>query len=411
MSISNETEKNSPQDTQLSVDKNTSGKSYIKLPSSIFLTKEGVNALQGAGLAIQTIKDKDRFTRNGLITEGFNAPVVQKMIMRSMINEIAVSLPDLLTHRFEIISVNSLILYAVLYKKLSPALAEKLFQSEFVKDYNRKNPKGSLVSLNNISRIRARSLKNSFRSEFERNEKSLRQAVVDLIFLNQKLDDTDVAERIRSLDKFIRWVDERIWYLFFILNRTKAGPRFMADFASLFAVYLENTSIAAHSGNLLMEFIQNAEKAHFTRLVTNFSIEPVLDIDFYLRKKENRQKVISLAERTGELLDVSWTVQHSGARGNNSIRLVTTITNFGLIDEVQKKNIQKKMNTSVEGMALADFYKEDPFKNPSALGAGLGLLYNSYLEDYCRSRGIYYKSSVSPEPSREKTTVRIEMIL
>jgi hypothetical protein len=88
-----------------------------------------------------------------------------------------------------------------------------------------------------------------------------------------------------------------------------------------------------------------------------------------------------------------------------------SITNYGLIDEVTRTQISKKLKTDVEGVSIADFYKKVDSNGGRELGAGLGLLYNSYLEDYCQQQGIVYRCNIVPETKYEKTTVIIDISL
>jgi hypothetical protein len=382
-------------------------KTYIALPTSILLSRDGVSAISKTNLAIKKIMNHDGFYNEGLSSEGFNAPVMQKMIMKSMINELHISMPEMLRKRQEILSTNSLILYAILYKKIGPALSEILLKSEALTDYNRKNPKNSIVSLRNISKERVIRFRQKYSQEFSVIQSALKIEILQKINDSPDLMEDDKQAIIRSLDKFIRWVDDRIWYLYFVFNRAGSKDHLRKKFAEVFRSYLNKTLIAVHSGNLLMEFIQNAEKAHFIRLIHNISAGRIIDPEFFLRSPENRRKITALAERTGELMNLSWVIQSSKTAMTSQFRLVIIVSNLGLIDEKQKKHIQKKMKAVTEGISLAGFYSND---GSDRLGAGLGLLYNSYIEDLCRKKGIYYKAAVYPEPSKEKTTVRLEFI-
>ncbi len=68
------------------------------------------------------------------------------------------------------------------------------------------------------------------------------------------------------------------------------------------------------------------------------------------------------------------------------------------------------MGTDTEGINIASFY-EDSDDEETKLGAGLGLLYNSYLEQICKKEGIHYKCVIYPEPKKQKTTVKIDIRL
>lgn len=124
----------------------------MELPANLIFTREGLALLSANPNAeIKRVSRKDGSPREGMQSKSYNAPTIQKMIMNSYLEEIYIKLPDLLRKRHEIISTNNLIVYAILYKKLSPSLARMLFESTVVKEFNRKNPKNSIVDLKHIA--------------------------------------------------------------------------------------------------------------------------------------------------------------------------------------------------------------------------------------------------------------------
>jgi hypothetical protein len=98
--------------------------SMISLPARIVLTREGLALFAKSPDSVKKIRTREGLMREGLESESFNAPTVQKLIMNSYLEEIYARLPDPLRRRSQIISTNNLVVYAVLYKKLSPSLAK-----------------------------------------------------------------------------------------------------------------------------------------------------------------------------------------------------------------------------------------------------------------------------------------------
>ena len=125
---------------------------YLKMPADIILSKEGMGIVSQSQLAISKMNDHKGAHKEGVAAGSINAQTLQKMVMNSYVEEIFVHQPQLLTFRNEIISTNNLVVYAMLYKKLTPTISEKLFQSPIVKDFNRKNPKNAIVNLQQINR-------------------------------------------------------------------------------------------------------------------------------------------------------------------------------------------------------------------------------------------------------------------
>ncbi|HMU85272.1 MAG TPA: hypothetical protein PKC35_18145, partial [Leptospiraceae bacterium] len=185
--------------------------STIALPARMVLTREGLSLFAKNPESIKKVKSRDGMQREGLEADAFNAPTVQKLIMNSYLEEIYVRLPDPLRRRAQIISTNNLVVYAVLYKKLSPSLARMLFESTVVREFNRKNPKNSIVDLKHIPSEKVDGLRQLKPGLFEQMEEEIHADVVDRISSNPALSEEDKSVRVRSLPKFIKWIDKRIW--------------------------------------------------------------------------------------------------------------------------------------------------------------------------------------------------------
>jgi len=213
--------------------------------------------------------------------------------------------------------------------------------------------------------------------------------------------------RMRSLEKFVRWVDKRIWYLYLIVYQTPLKAEIEKAYVDLIFQYLDNTQIATHTGNLVMEFIQNAEKAHLERIIVKNSLASRDKVDEYLRNKMQREQAVAMAQRTGQQLELTWHLHADRVNTGKVYNVKIILSNYGLISEGTRMNLAQKMKTDTSGIALADFY-EAPGE-AGKLGAGLGLLYNSYLEDVCREKGIRYFCTIFPEPKLEKTTVTLDL--
>jgi hypothetical protein len=380
---------------------------FIHLPASIILTASGLKFV-GANPAIQKVLNREGSPKEGLMSPSFNAQTIQKLIMKSMIEEIFVSQPELLSFRNALISTNNLVVYAILYRKLSPALAKALFESRVVKDFNRKNPKHSIVDLKHVSQQKVEMLQQKFGPQLAAIKREIRELVTERILSSLNLTDEDMQARVRSLPKFIEWVDPRIWFVFYIIYNTDFKLQITNVFVNMLTAYLDHTRIATHLSNLLMEFVQNAEKAHLERLAYRNNLAARDSVDHFIRSRENREKLKAIALRNNELLEISWNMNPDRISTHSLSRIQIQVSNYGLIDEQTAQRLSRKMKSDIDGISLASFYSES---DSDKLGAGLGLLYNSYLEEICRKENIPYRVSIYPEPKREKTTVKIDMTL
>ncbi len=383
---------------------------FIHLPVVMIFTREGLALLNKANNPnVKKVTGREGAPREGLDSASYNAPTVQKMIMNSYLEEIYVCLPDLLRKRHEIISTNNMVLYSILYKKLTPALAQMLFSSPVVADFNRKNPKHSMVDLKHINRQSADKLVTAKGDLFKQVRDEIYETVLSLNWNSESLTPEEKEVRIRSLPKFINWIDNRIWYLYYIIYQTPLRDEMQKSFAKMISRYLDHTRLATHLSNLLMEFVQNAEKASFERLIVRNNMAAREEVDTFIRNRQNREFVIKEAEKQGQMLQLSWNMNSERSSIGRQFRVLTTISNYGLIDEKIRRDLSTKMKTDVEGISLANFYQDSG--DTGKLGAGLGLLYNSYLEDLCKKEGLFYRCNIYPEARTEKTTVQIEIAL
>jgi hypothetical protein len=217
--------------------------------------------------------------------------------------------------------------------------------------------------------------------------------------------------RIRALPKFLEWIDKRVWFLFFIIyQKEDLREQMLYTFQNMIYSYLEHTVIATHLSNLIMEFVQNAEKAHFELLATKFLKVPKSETDKFIRNRENRLKLKQLAIDQKQNLQISWNLNPEKLTSGHLSRLQIQISNYGSINEDLAQKLRRKMKTDVDGISIASFYN-DSDQEEGKLGAGLGLLYNSYLEQACKKEGIQYRCVIYPEPKTQKTTVKIDMTL
>ncbi len=382
-------------------------KGFIDIPASIVLSAEGAQILSKSRTAIQRVPTRSGQPREGLLSQAFNAATVQKMIMNSYIDEIYYTSAEFLTKRHQIISTTNLVIYAMLYKMLSPTMAKRVIESPVLREYNRRNPKAAILDFKHVPQKVMDDFLTKNKAILARIEHEMIDAVLNRITSDTKLPEEDKIVRMRSLEKFVRWVDKRIWYLYLIIYQTPLKAEIEKAYVDLFFQYLDNTQIAVHTGNLVMEFIQNAEKAHLERVIVRNHLAAREQVDEYLRSKAHREQAIALAARNKQQLEVTWHFHTDRVSAGKAYNVKVILSNYGLINEATRANLAQKLKTDTAGIGLADFY-EQPSES-GKLGAGLGLLYNSYLEDVCREKGIRYFCTIFPEPRLEKTTVTLDL--
>lgn len=388
----------------------TPAKENILLPAKLFLTDEGVHAFASSSSSANI---SEMFLFNGSKGRGFESSsytktVLQKLLLNSYVQEFYVQQPQLLNLRQQIIALNHLIVYAALYQKLTPTLAQDIFASPALQQYNQKNPKRAIYNFQDIEKSKASAFCKQHQSFFQFVQKELYALIVKKLETDHFVSEDERELRKEAVRKFLQWIDPRISYLYLVLYRSDIKEELRSSFVNSLYRYLENMQLASHLSNLLMEFVQNAERAHFERLIKKHHLSSEKP-DVFLRSPQNRKKICEIAVKHQQYLDLVWNLYQTqekteGRQTSFSIH----ISNYGVIDEHTRSLISAKMKTEVKETSISSFFQE---RANDSLGAGLGLLYNSYLEDFCRERHIRYFCQVFPEPHKEKTTVKIDITL
>lgn len=389
-----------------------SKKGLISLPVRLILTAEGVRLFSKNRSLVKTVKNKDGHARDGIEFSSYNANSVQKLIMNAYLEEIFVAQPDLLSKRKYIIDTNSLVIYGNLYKKLSPSLAKMVIKSKVVQDYNRKNPKNMLIDLDSVEDKKLQILRKTKQLEFDAMEMEISSDVVQKIINNPTLEEEDRLTRIKSLPKFMKYIDPRIWYFYYIIYQTQLREEVRNSFSDMIIMYLDRTKLATHLSNLLMEFIQNAEKAHFYKILMDTPEKVAFrkDVTKFFKDPENRKWAIEEAKKRNQMLELSWNVNADHLGIGHSNKILISVTQHGAIKDIDAKVMHQKMKSDTGGIPMSSFFKDTSRKN-SMMDTELGLLYISYIEDICRKENIRFYCNLYSDQIKDKTTIRMEISL
>lgn len=381
--------------------------SVLSLPGKLLLNSGGMKAF-AESTALQKMQKLHGYHGNvqeGFYAQSFSNSVLRKLLMNSHVEEFFVQLPELLRFRKQIIYLNDLLVYTILYKKITPALSQALFDSSILKNYNSKHPHKQIESFSSLDKKHTLEFCTKNQSLCQLIQNEIKNLVLNMIKEDVELAQDEKETRKANLPSFVERIDPRIWHLYLLIYKSEPDKEMNASFAIMIYEFLENMQIATHLSNLLMEFIQNAEKAHFEKIFIRHNLSQE-KVDQFLRSEKSRQVIRRIALEEKQFLDLAWILDfHEDFDKDNSVSIY--VSNYGIIDEKTKDFIASKMKTDVKDISISSFYQE---KTDNTLGAGLGLLYNSYLEDFCRYRGIKYSCTVFPQPEQQKTTVKIQIV-
>lgn len=379
----------------------------IDLPVRMALYEDGIISLMGSLTKLPYFTMSDGSRGQGIVRQGLLAPTTQKLIINGYVRDIYVYMPELLKHRSKIIDLTRLSIYGLLYKQMNPTLAKVLLHSPVLLEYNKHNPSSAIRTLNHVNRKQVEAVLKAKANQKEVLELEIRNEAVQRILESTELSEEDRLMHIRSLDKFIKFIDDRIWYLYMIVYASELRDEMKNLFADTIATYLDRTKIATHLSSVVMELVQNAEKANFDKLLMdNHWIQSPKESFQWLKNNDRRKKVVALAQSQQKFVEIAWRFHKDEIMQRKNYRIDIIVRNPGIMTHSTEKKLAGKMNTDVSESNLSDFFTES---SEEKLGAGLGLLYISYLKEECDRAGLDFKTSVYSDRIEKKTEAKIQI--
>lgn len=381
----------------------------ISLPAKFILTDEGLSYFSGRNIPVRDLVTYAGRRKSGFFWPSFKAALAQKLVVNRLLGQIDIERPEFLTKREEVIDITKLLVYGILYKKFKPTLNEILFNSEIIEQIKKNSGKKNITPdfKFNPEIVAAFMEKNG---ETIRTLKEL--LLLDpyaLIDADRDMNDREKADRKRIMQRFVEQVDDNMWFLLHFVSKSKGRFEIIEKVNSMLISYVRKTKIADYIGFMLMELIQNAEKAHFERLAKAKKLMgPEDKIDTLLKNRQQREKLYELAAKVGQLINLNYSFEGDVVSVGSRLRLQINLTNKGVIIEKARKDLSKKIKTETRESSLASFYQDN---DPEKLGAGLGLYYLSYLEDACQEEKMKFEAIISSDDRREETSVRIVLYI
>ncbi len=384
-------------------------KPTIGLPSKFLLTDEGLLYFSKRNIPVRDLITSEGRRKSGFHWQNFKATLVQKMVVNRLLGMIDIDRTEFLTKRDEVIDVTKLLVYGILYKKFKPTLNEILFSSDIIeqikKSAGRKN-------LGPDFKFNPQIVQNFMKTNSETIRTLKELLLIDpyaIIDQDTDLNDRSRAEKKRIIQRFIEQVDDNTWFLLHFISKSKGKFEVIEKINRVLLSYVTKTKIADYMAFMIMELMQNAEKAHFERLANQKKIVmPDDSIDKYLKLKQNRDRINGLARKNNQFINLNYKFEGDALSLTSRLKLQITITNKGVMMEKTRKSLNKKIKAEIREESLANFYQGD---SGERLGAGLGLYYLSYLEDACREEKMKFEARIVSDDRREETSVLITLYI
>mgnify|MGYP001552462631 CR=1 FL=1 len=379
---------------------------FITLQAKCFLTDSGENFFTKKQIPLRDMIGPDGRKRYGFTTLNFHAYLVQKLIVKRMISDIFVAKPTLLEKRTEIMDVTKLVIYGILYKKFGPQLSKVLVSTELMEKYNKKNPTKKITLNSKFNYDAISKLIEIKKEEIIGLKKLMLARPISMIDTDQEIRPEDKLEKKLIVTKFVEMIDKQSWYMFYLISQTDERQAIIKHVEKQLIDYLEKTKIADYFALMLMEIIQNAEKAHLEKIARQKNmLKPTDSIDSFLRDKGCRDMVVVQAKKWDHNLNLFWRFENPNiALEDEEYKLQVQVVNKGVVGQKKKKSMQNKIKAEVKESSLANFYEHG---GAEKLGAGLGLFYLSYIDEACKNFNIKFESRIITDEKKEETIVHM----
>ncbi|MGB9620870.1 MAG: hypothetical protein ACPL4C_00340 [Brevinematia bacterium] len=134
-------------------------------------------------------------------------------------------------------------------------------------------------------------------------------------------------------------------------------------------------SDVVHINNIIMELVDNAEKANFLSVIKENNIDtPVGEVDLILN---NRKEIVELCKSFDKWVKISW-------KFSKEIFKVEVSNNVP-IPQTEAKKLREKATSDI--MTIVDGFSENEF-DEDKLGAGLGLYFVKFFVDDLKQKDI-----------------------
>ena len=128
-------------------------KPMLEFPVRIALTDKGVRFFLRNRRRISQVRLSDGSLESGSIMQPVNAQALQGMICRAYVSTVEVARSEFRTRRNELIDLNKLIVYAVLYERFANHVHRFLLGSDFVDRWNREHPRNPIDARSRFSEL------------------------------------------------------------------------------------------------------------------------------------------------------------------------------------------------------------------------------------------------------------------
>ena len=377
----------------------------IRLPIKVILTDEAINFFIKQKRKLHRFKMADSDMGWGFSLDTFSPSSLQKMILIDYISNIEINRLEFLSKRSEIIDINKLLIYSLLYKKFDNVIVDKILRSPLIAKWNRVNPRRIIDERTNLNEAVLKKTLLSRQDAIREIKMEILNPVSQEIKRSPNLHADEKAMQIMICQKLCNSIRPFSWYLLSTSKGTQDYYSLITEIKVVLKDYLEKTSVAEYISLIIMELAMNAENTNLQKYAQKI-YKKTFTMDTFISNKQIRNRVLQKLQSNQEFLYMDWSVSaQSRSMVNSKIGLSITLYNKEYEYEMLKSKIEDKANINLHERPLLDFYEQLP---DSMINVELGLYYLTYLHDACEKLQIRFESKVGQLAKTELPMITLD---
>lgn len=363
-----------------------SGREFLVVEGKYFLTDEGVNYCTQKRIPVRDLRPYRSAPVSGFTWSSVNAPLLERFVTHGLLAGIELERTEFVSQRDPILRLIEVVLGGVVLRRFSPVLQARLRDHEAYRQ---------LVT-QGVPPARLRAALQQHADAWARVRSEVRESV------DSRVGSTKTAQ-------LVDLVDDTVWFLLVRGQGTTGGQalaRAVVDAVVAYAGRLELSGMIALN---LMEFLQQAEKAHFLNLAERdqFARKSPEAIPQLLANATFRERLIERAKRQNEMLVMNMSFEGS-PRGPGGLVVKITVRNKGVAGNSRR---HESLTSRGEGRVLSeddlgsvdgDLAKEDL--------SDLAFMNLAALTLLCRDQGIALDVGLTRDERADETVATMTLV-
>jgi len=328
-------------------------------------------------------------TVSGFTWANVNATLLEKFVTHGLLAGMELERTEFVDKRKQILRLTEVLFDGIAMKRFRPRLKAKLMENE---TYRRIVEKGVSPSGLRSAVLRHANIIAELKSEIEelvlsRSPKATRSKTAQLLNL----------------------VDDTVWFLLVQAQSTASNRQLRQIILDTLVHYSGRLELSTAIALNLMEFLQQAEKAHFLNLAERdlFTRKNPKSIPELLADPGFRDRLAAKAKLRNEFLVMNMTFD-GNPHGLDELVVEITVRNKGIVGNSQRNESLTKKSSDRDARNSAESFLSESSENDFE---DLSLMNLNALKALCREQGIGLETGLARDERLDETVAFMKIVL